>query len=136
MKRYKNLLVLAPLMILAGCGGSGNQTGLNIPYQGNWTGPWTSVTLGQSGTFTVQIFPNGSVIGTMVNTNQNITGNVVGTVDNQGSLNWNSGMGAIGNYTMVGNTALASNGHQTVNFVLTWNGQGYATTADLAPAAG
>ncbi len=119
---------------LAGCGGATAPSNILNPYTGAWSGTWTSATLNQGGTNTFTVFADGSVTGSYVNTNLNLTGNLVGTIDAAGNLNATVGFGASGNYTLKGNVVISA-GSLNGTYTTTWQGNDYLTTSTATAAS-
>lgn len=85
------LVILAILIIpLYNCGGTeGPNDAVGVsPFAGNWAGTWSDSN-GQSGTFSLNIFDNGIVTGSIYNAAQNETASVsTGFIDYNGNLNF------------------------------------------------
>jgi len=86
MNRLTFTMLLVPVLLAAGCGGSGGGPSVDR-FAGTYTGTWTAVGDAEdTGTSTWTISPDGTVTGKDVDPSTNTTYTVVGTINRQGQL--------------------------------------------------
>lgn len=120
--------------VLMGCGGASiGEPEVSPVYVGDWTGTWTSTSLAQNGTVSVQVAADGGVTGTTTNAITTKDGTIAGRVSGGSKFN--------GTHTILGSTATALKGTFseriggiTGSMTQTITGVDHDVTFDLAPA--
>lgn len=121
--RKANLALMAAIVAslsLIGCGGGTTAGAAANPFQGTYSGNWSS-TQDQTGTATVDVDSQGHLTGTLVNTTLDISGTVTGTTTPSGNFTGTVTYPEGTPSTINGTLQLAGNGdvvgelHQTVN---------------------
>ena len=74
------------VVVVAGCGGNGSSPSQPSPYNGNYTGNWTSSS-GDIGSAQMDIAQSGSFTGTIDDTTASMTGTLKGSITNSGNMN-------------------------------------------------
>jgi|GEM_PF-3904138 len=85
IKKVRTFIV-ATLVVLAGCGGSGGGGATSSPFAGTFNGTWVS-TNAEGGSTNITVAPSGSLSGSIHNVTRSVDGTLAGRIGPDGSAN-------------------------------------------------
>jgi hypothetical protein len=120
------ILISTAAVMLAGCGGSSNNSTLPSLYAGSWSGTWSGPLANDGGALTFAVTSDGSVSGTMARSG-NLSGAFGGVINNTGRLTATSSFPSSGNFVITGQVVLSA-GAMSGSFSYSWLGSEYQGT--------
>lgn len=140
MRRARANMAIAPMVaittavMVSGCGG--NAIADPNLYRGAWSGNWSSDTLQNDGSLDLTISADGSVVGTMTNTEMSWTGAVAGTMGSKGDFNATVDFGGGIMYSLKGTVIIGGENTLKSAFAIVYQEDAYGASFELRPNTG